>query len=319
MTEIEKTKKLDSIKELRSQGLQKLAVNKTILEKEKEIDNIKREAEGGRLSRISGYFFGPSESEKKKQELEHQKKLDLAQQELEKIKKEAPDALILQKRSSSNFDEKNWEKIKFYFVIKKGGFHLCHEKKALLKASFEKFEVSGKMKESCLMLDLQLNSFLIIDKLEDSKYFPYIFEARDFKVVFVQNPMEISISSGDIYVYAILSSIMNIANIFQNAALANVDISDYVSKANNQFNKYVEDGQGYLKNVITETGVAAAMKIELDLTAPKVIIPTSLKEEAPYMIINLGRLTCKTSTIKIQALDYENYNFNVTDLESFIV
>lgn len=306
----------DDIRRVRSKTVQEVEHRKTVDLKKIEIENMKNEKQG-RLAKVSGLFFGPSEAEKEKLAIEKQKKLELAEKELNKLMEAHPGSLQFLKTTSA--EEKEWVKIRFQLMIHQGGFDLCHEKSKLLIAKFENFGISGGLKESCMFFTLDIKEFTLKECIEKSEIYPYIFESYDFQVVFNQNPMEVKLYSGDVYMCSIFSSIMEIANIFQQAATANVDISDYVNAANNRVNGYINDGQGYLKGVIAEEGASSPIKLEMKLKAPKLVIPINVHSKSTYIVMNLGEIECKTSNSLEDQVKYENYEISLGKLESYVV
>lgn len=313
---IEKDTKLESLKLYRTMSMQMLERQKTVEAKKQKIDEIKNES-AGTFSRMSGYVFGKNNTEKEREEREKKMKLDSAQKDLEDYLKE--DNKVLQMVKSSSQEEKDWNRYKFDFIIEKGGFSLFHEKKELIKSQFDTFQVLGRMKEGCMSFELLISSYSIRDKFENSKEYPYLFESKEFRLNYIQNPMKVSISSGDVYIVTIYSSIMHIANIFKEAALSQVDVKDYVKHANDKFNKYVEDGREYVKGVIKEGASPSAIELDLQINAPKVIIPTKVHGTAPYIVLDLGKFECVTSASQEDGIKYDEFYLTISDLEMYIV
>ena len=313
---IEKVTQLDQLKRVRTKAIQEMEHRKTIELKKHEIGEMQKSKEG-MFSKASGYFFGPSEADKKKAEEEKKAKLDLAERELNLLIQSDPNALQFIKTTSE--DEKNWIKIAFDFMIHTGGFSLLHEKSQLLVSNFTNFGISGGLKENCMLLKLGIKEFHMTEHIEKSGLYPYIFESHDFQVDFVQNPMKIKIYSGEVYMCSIFTAIMKIATIFKEAATANVDISDYMNSASGKFNEYITDGQDYLKGVISEGGESVSINLEMKLRAPKLIIPLDVHKKSAYLVVNLGKISCRTSNSIQDQVPYENYKLKLKQLESYIV
>lgn len=313
---IEEMITVDDIRTLREEAVQCIEKRKTIDLKLKEIDSIRNEKEGV-FSRFSGYFMRESQEEAEKKTKEKNERIEKVEQELKEIIESSSSSLTLSK--SITEDEKVWDKFKVNFYLENGELTLADKSKILLSAGFQLFEVDLTVKLENLMVNMRMLNMGIRELIQDSPDYPHLLECSELSLSFNQNPMEIEVYCGDIYMCTIMVAIYKISSIFTKAASAHVDVSQYLNQANENISKKIEDGQSFLSSVITEPGPSKPFKLTLHLGAPRVIIPLRSDCKDTYMVIDLGKLNCITQTEEDKIGLFQKYKIHITDLQSYIV
>ena len=313
---LEENMKIEDIRALREEAVQSLEKRKTIDSKLKQIESIKNEKEG-LTTRFSNYIYGGSQEDaenKTKEKLERIKKVE---EELKEIVESETIPLLMSK--STTEDEKNWEKFKVLFYLENGEFTLADKSKVLVSAGFKLFQVNLTLKLDNFLVNLTILNTSVKELIQISPFYPHLFECSEFELSYNQNPMEISVYCGDIYVCTVMVALYKIVSVFSKAASGNVEINHYLSQANENIHKKIEDGQSFLSSVITEPGPSKPFKLTLKLGAPNVVIPFDTTSKGSYMVINLGKLNCITRTEEDAAGVFQKYKIDITDLQSFIV
>ncbi|OMJ87677.1 hypothetical protein SteCoe_10520 [Stentor coeruleus] len=302
---------LECIIRVRDETNKELRHRKTVDLKLQEIEAIKNESPG-LVSRFSGVFRRESVEETNKREQEKQRRIEIANEELKLIMKNAP--------NTQNTPINNpvlmldWQKYRFFFSIIRGGINLCHGP-PLITSRFEKFAIDGFMTEKNLKTRVQISAFYIREHTGNDSVYPYLFKSEEFCFDYNQCPMDIKITSGDAFLCVKYAEVMKVVKIFTDAASATVDVSEYVHQAGFKINNYIADGENYFTGVITQGASSSSLTLDIQMNAPKIVIPSDSTSKSPYLLINLGKLACTTSSIG----NYEIYNIKLSELESYAV
>lgn len=302
---------LDCIIRVRNEANNEIRHRKTVDLKLQEIEAIKNETQG-LVTRFSGVFYRESAEETAKREQEKQKRIEMANEELKILMNNGPN--IQGKIQNDPVPLLDWQKYRFFFSIIRGGINLCHGP-PLITSRFEKFAIDGFMTENNLKTRVKLSAFYIREHTGNDSVYPYLFRSEEFCVDFNKNPMDVKITSGDAFLCVKYAEVMKVVTIFTDAASATVDVSEYVHQAGFKINNYIADGENYFAGVITQGASSSSLTLDIQMNAPKIVIPSDSNKKSPYLLINLGKLACTTSSLG----NYEIYNINLSELESYAV
>ena len=313
LTALENEISLADIRTLREQARAVFERQKTIEIKQKEIENIEREG-SGTFNRLSGYFFRTSKEVEEKIIDEKAARIAKVKNEISEITNTEIQPLILSREAT--IDEKSWNKFIFEFQLNNGEFTLSNQSKIMLSSTVSSLNLVVIKKIENVLVDFKLDSFEMNETVNYVQFYPKVFECAKFSLSFIQSPPQIAIFCGDVYVCMIIRAFKKIYSAFSKELSTDIDANIYLNNANENISKRIEEGQKYFTQEITNPSSPDPLKLTLNLSAPTLIIPLDSVTKGSYLVINLGKVKCKTGKIE---KEYQHYTIDLNQLELFVV
>lgn len=319
--EMEENFALTDILKQRESAINDLGVKRQAEEKRKEIEVIKESYKPSKGSSIKGWFgYGKSEEQQDKEKTEMEAKLLIAQQELEEILggsfNQARSEIMELVSGVETIDMTNlpelYDRITFKLEIKRQSFHLGSVKSLLSCLDIFNTELNLAIKPSGMIVDANIKSIEIIDgkseKLLESGFL-------DLKYSNV-GQTSVDLNSGDFNFNVRIDSLLEIVSSFKSELVGGIDKDFYQNKANETVNYYVDLGKKYVDETIVNTKAKQIMKLNINLSAPKIRIPLDLVEMANgFIILDFGRLHLFNGEVTESNSLYECYSFELTNFK----
>lgn len=302
-----------------------------LLKKEQEllgdIKKIELEGMGGTMSKLTGIFWGKSESQKKLDEEARTKKIELMKSQLEMLVKERK--AIFNDMNTLIGDFQEFDKVPKEFVRYLIGFQVeftefCikHQSSDLVVFEMNKFFIELGMRSSSVYGKFHLQNVFIKEYITKSTYFPYILQQEYIEIQYESLlTTEIKVKSGDLSIIGNFESIFKVYSIFTqifNDSSDNIK-SIYLESISATTMQYMEYGEKAMKDFM-KAGTQSSFKLNLDLKAPLICVPLDIhKIESGMLIVDLGSLACTTGSETQMTCTFDIYSFILRDVRLCVV
>ena len=302
-----------------------------LLRKEKDIkDEIKKvENEGqdaGAFSKLSGFLWGKSDTQKKEEEETKQKKLQVMKKKLEEIVDEKN---MFENEKDSPVENTEQESAPKEFVVylikfevESTVFLIKHESETLMSFEMNKFAVEVGMRPSTLYAKLQISDTSIRENIVNSQYFPYILQGDFLDLYYDTLPStKISMKSGGIILVANFQSIFRVYSVLTAAmSQSSTEIrAQYLQQMSLKTAEYVSYGESYMKDFM-KTGSQASITLEMHLKAPLICVPLDIFNiDSGMLVIDLGNLETSTSVLNENGYKFDKFSFVFAETRACIV
>ncbi|OMJ83635.1 hypothetical protein SteCoe_15424 [Stentor coeruleus] len=303
--------KLDDIEKIREEVICYMNKEKLVNEKIKEIDKMRKKQK--RIG-IKGLFKGLKKMQYDEKMQRETEELTYAEEQLkdllnkEKIKPE------VEKKREKRIEDDNWLKVFISLSLKEFYVVLYHEERPMILTQFENLKFALGLKRS-VFVDIQLHSIKIKDFVMKNSNFPYLFDLEHLALYLEEDPLSLEISCRDIYIFCLTETILKVSQTIKETVEKEVDISIYSYKVREMYGEYVKEGQDFVKTLF-QPGDPKAISLKINCKAPVLIFPSEYATGSGFLIIDLGRTTCETTSLHENV---QEFHFTLTDFSISIV
>lgn len=291
-----------------------------------EIKKTEEEAQGGTLSKFTGFLWGKSDSQKKQDDENRKKKISDMKAQLQNVlleKQAFAEEMKSWVASDSEFSAvpKDFVQFLIKFEVDSTAFALRYDEQDLIVFKMRTFQVTTGIRIDSFYVKLKISRTSIQDKVIKSADFPYILRGKPLKAKYeTLNKQKLSLHSGGIIVYGNFFSLFKVNSLFAELLDNTSDElkKNYLKQISETSLEYMKQGENYMKDLL-KNGVTETIELDIDIKAPLVCIPLDINSKSSGMLImDFGNLDGKTSTSNENDFDFFVYSFAYKEMRACV-